>query len=242
MEKENKKTNYKKIITKIKILGEKVFNYLKKNHVFKLILKAVGLIIITVSAFLIFLETLGLLIINSNVAQFEIILNSFYDFKLFDYISHQIFYLLMFGGYLIDVSFWIIIILFGYWLYLKKNLFKRKIVFGIILALTLGITLFSFGLFYAFPGIKVPLEKIIKVEYLTEISKGDLKYEKEDLNSDEWKHYYKELPNNSGYIKAENYFNESKTQNPYYQINQQYLEMQKNMNDFQKKIYSEIYQ
>ena len=242
MENNNNKINYKKIITKIKILIGKSFDYLKKNHVFKLLLRVMGLVMIVISSFLIFLETLGLLIINSNVAQFEIILNSFYDFKIFDYISHQIFYLLIFGGYLIDISFWIIIILFGYWLYFKKNLFKREIVLGIILTLISGITLFSFGLFYAFPGIKVPLEKIIKAEYLTEISKEDLKYEKEDLNSNEWKHYYKELPNNSGYIKAGNYFNKSETQNPYYQINQQYLEMQKNMNDFQKKIYSEIYQ
>jgi len=151
------------------------------------------------------LESLSSILVLSNVAQFEKIINYFYHFKIFDYMSSGIFIIMFIGGFLIDIVFYLLISLFGYYLLYKKYPYRlklRTVLLYLILALLSGITLLSFGFYYALPGILVPLEKLSEPKFQHEYEhKGRMYHTHHKINPQCQKYEYTS-PNGSVYFSG----------------------------------------
>ncbi len=151
------KENISKIYKEIKKYLNKIWEFLKSNG-FK---KIMGFLIVLITSISLFVETIYMGLIHSDKLKFQEILNYFYNFKIFDYVSNTNFYLITGGGYLLDLTFYLIVIALGVFLWKDKKCFKKRN-FKILISITfiLGVILFSFGFYKSMPKIMEPIKKI----------------------------------------------------------------------------------
>ena len=152
----------------VKIFFVSFFNILKKtlnfikNSNWKNVRKFLGIFSMIFSGLGIFLEIIFLILVSLDPLQLQKILNSFFDFQLFNYINLIEYYSIIFGDFFMDMTFYFLILILGVWLYNGKNFLKNiKIRIILLSFLSVGTVLFSFGIYYAMPEIKEPIKKVI---------------------------------------------------------------------------------
>ena len=171
--KELSSVDMKKTCKKVKEFFKKFWGKLKEWKV----LKWIGFLVLVISSLWFLLKTIFILLLFIDSYRFQDIVNYFYGIKLFDYISHFNFYLIFGGGYLINISIFLLLFFVGsYWYSHKKYLFDKKRQYLIILSFVGGLLLLGFGLYRSMPRILVPFEKIQKVE----MQKADMRRAKEE--------------------------------------------------------------
>ncbi len=161
---------------------KKVLNILKQSWEFltKIGLgRILGFVIILITGLMAFMEFISYFLILGDKDKFSEIIKYFYNLNIFDYVSIQNFYILMTGGFLMDVAGYGLFFFVGIWLWNKKNCFKIKKGGWILLGMfVLGLGIFTFGFYQAMPKIMVPLNKIAQEQE---------KYEHHRYKKDGWR-------------------------------------------------------
>ncbi len=172
-------------------MSEKKTTNIKTKKI-DILIKFFGIFIFIIAIFLTIIGLFGLLTVIISPNQFQEILYSNFNFKIFDYISSQLFIIMIVGGYFIDLAFYAVLGLTGYYLWKKESYFTKKNIILIILILFFGIALFSYSFIKSWPDIKIPIEKIFNNK------KVDLP-QKQSLICE---NFFDRLPDNSGHIKG----------------------------------------
>jgi hypothetical protein len=162
---ENTKKVIKSFFTNFFNLLKKVWNYLEKIN-FSLIRKIVGVSLMVVSGLIIFLETIMTVLFSADPFQLEKIMFSLFYFNLFDYINLTEYYLILVGGYFVGMVFFGLLILLAVWIYNGKFFLKKfKLRILILTFFTAGSTILAYGMYYALPEVKEPIERVMNNHY-----------------------------------------------------------------------------
>ena len=142
-------------------LIKKTWTLLKRIHFGMPVFGWLGFVLLVISGIFAFVETVSSFLVLSDTAHFVQIFNAFFEIQLLDFVSMKHLSMMIGGGYLLDMTVWILVGLFGWFLWKKQNLFKHGEVFSSLLfILLMGLFLFMYGLYYAMPDIRTPLQLV----------------------------------------------------------------------------------
>ncbi|PID83655.1 hypothetical protein CSB11_00040 [Candidatus Campbellbacteria bacterium] len=163
----------------------------KKDNKLK---KFFGYFLVTAALLLLVIDTIFFLFAIFNPYNFALFLYQLISLNIFEYLNLFQFYLLYIGGFLLDLSFLILILIFGFVLLKKdkKEKTDKELVKNLKLTFFLGLIIFLFSVFISFND----LEKLVSdLESLKE-SKKLQKVPFQNYQKDYFKgnfHYYENI-------------------------------------------------